>query len=349
MFRHNLDVLPALKYAKYNLRGEITINIHGKILCFRTNNRRLTLKLVREYLPFFKIVPYSGRKDFMLDIIFGFQEIDFNFNNENKFDQWDFKNRTSKHDNFYLQGDKVFYYQKNVGIGFWDKTQGRLMLIDDDPVLNSNFKYFFYTVLFDWLSRNGYFLMHGCGLEKDGKGILILGSSSAGKSTLAFNFLRKNFNCLGDNAILIKKEQGKFFLLPFLKYISLKDADAQKYPECIKLICRNRAYRRKYDKLSFKISDLKHGSVSKKSQLALILCPDLSKPGRILTKKVPQKRLKEDLRRNIEEMVLGISCKDKINQINLLSIDCAKAADAYYLYTRNNLDLIVDELNNLLK
>ncbi|MDD5045213.1 MAG: hypothetical protein PHG51_06730 [Candidatus Omnitrophica bacterium] len=331
-----------------NLNSQVTVDVYGKRVCLRTNNRRFVSQIIKEYLPFFKTFPPAIRNDLTLDIICGFKNIGADLDKRNKFDPWKRKDRRGEQGNFRLAGEKVFYYRKNIGAGYWDKARGRLFFNKDNPVLGGELKYFFYTALFDWLAKNGYFMMHGCALEKDGKGILILGSASAGKSTLAFNLLRGDFNCLGDNVILIKKEQNKLFLFPFLKYISLKERDALRHTQCLRLMRRRRVYRRKHDKLSFKISDLKPGLMQERSRLSLILCPDLGGRGRALTKKAASREVKKILRLNIEEMVLGISSAEKSHQVASLAQYCAQAVNAYYIYPKDKLGPIADRINELL-
>ena len=348
MFYCNPHILSTFKESRDNFKEEIILKVYTEKLCLRSNKRGLILKLIREYLPFFQITSHGKNKVFKLEIICGIKKIKHDFEKRKISNPWDYRYRAKAKNSFCFKGDNVFYFQQGIGFGSWNSKGGRLLLIKNKPALNGDLKYFFYTFLFDWLSRNGYFPLHGCSVALGDKGILILGQAAAGKSTLAIHLLRKNFNCLGDNTIFLKKEQNKFYLSPFLKYISLTASQARKYPECLRLMLRKRVYRRKPDKLSFRISDFDQGFDSRKAQLNLILFPNLRNPAGILTRKSAQSVVEKELRSSAQEMILGISNRGKSLQIKNLARNCAKTIPAYHIYTRHNLDLINQKIRNLL-
>ena len=68
-------------------------------------------------------------------------------------------------------------------------------------------------LLINILARGGGTMVHGLGINDGGKGIAFVGGSGRGKSTLAGFWKGKDgANILSDEHIIIKKENGQFFL-----------------------------------------------------------------------------------------------------------------------------------------
>lgn len=62
------------------------------------------------------------------------------------------------------------------------------------------------------LVQNGGLLLHGCGFERDGKAVLLVGKSGAGKTTAA-KLCRPDV-CFADDGVVLVREGDRFFLRP---------------------------------------------------------------------------------------------------------------------------------------
>ncbi|MCK4244330.1 MAG: hypothetical protein KAX20_01750 [Candidatus Omnitrophica bacterium] len=68
-------------------------------------------------------------------------------------------------------------------------------------------------LMINLLSQGKGFLIHSCGIESDGEGMLFAGSSRAGKSTIAKLAINKEkVKVLNDDRIITRKDNGKFLI-----------------------------------------------------------------------------------------------------------------------------------------
>ena len=66
-------------------------------------------------------------------------------------------------------------------------------------------------LMINYLARGRGVIIHGCGIEKDGEGILFVGESGAGKSTIANLWNREGgIEILSDDRIIVRKIGDKF-------------------------------------------------------------------------------------------------------------------------------------------
>jgi len=79
-------------------------------------------------------------------------------------------------------------------------------------------------------THNGFF-MHASASEKNGRALVFTGSSGCGKSTI-MRFLHPDFPALADDTIIIKREEGRYFVYqtPYIEKNSWVKKGNEKYP-----------------------------------------------------------------------------------------------------------------------
>ena len=83
----------------------------------------------------------------------------------------------------------------------------------------------------DWdvlslLATRDMFAFHAAAYENGkGKGILLPGRTSTGKTTIAFSALRSGYGFVGDDVVLYRQDGKDLSLLPFKSYLSLKQGE----------------------------------------------------------------------------------------------------------------------------
>lgn len=66
------------------------------------------------------------------------------------------------------------------------------------------------------LCKKGYFLIHSAGVSKNNRATLLAGRGGAFKSRLAIDFIRNEFDCLGDDLVIIHKDKVLSFPINFV-------------------------------------------------------------------------------------------------------------------------------------
>ena len=89
----------------------------------------------------------------------------------------------------------------------------------------------FTIVLVELLKRRRRLSVQAAGFCLAGKGLLIPGTTGAGKSTLAIALLRAGFSFLGDDVILLEQSQNGPRMLALSDEIDLDDTTVQLFPE----------------------------------------------------------------------------------------------------------------------
>jgi hypothetical protein len=89
-----------------------------------------------------------------------------------------------------------------------------------------------FTVPFiESLKRRGLYSLHAAGLCVGDKGLLIAGTSGAGKTTLTIALLRAGFDYMGDDTIFLTERSGDLRALAFPDEIDITDRTAELFPE----------------------------------------------------------------------------------------------------------------------
>jgi hypothetical protein len=72
------------------------------------------------------------------------------------------------------------------------------------------------------LDARGGFILHGACMARDGRAIVLMGNSGAGKSTTAFNLTRFGFTGYADDAVLVTPQGDSMTVWPLTRYLSLR-------------------------------------------------------------------------------------------------------------------------------
>lgn len=86
------------------------------------------------------------------------------------------------------------------------------------------------------LWRYGFYELHAAGLAKEGKGLLLVGPSGSGKSSLALSLIRQGWHYLSDDMLILRRTPLGVEALPLRKYFKVKRSLTNKYPELTHLL-----------------------------------------------------------------------------------------------------------------
>lgn len=114
------------------------------------------------------------------------------------------------------------------------------------------------TILFELLTKNNGFLLHASASNSEGKAIVFLGQSGAGKSTIV-KLLHDKYPALADDMVIIRKEKKAYFLYqtPFFEKGYRTDKSPFKY-KLDRIFILNKAEYFKIVKLEKRELILKH-------------------------------------------------------------------------------------------
>lgn len=89
-------------------------------------------------------------------------------------------------------------------------------------------------ILLFW--RYGFYELHAAGLAKEGKGLLLVGPSGSGKSSLALSLVRQGWHYLSDDMLILRHTSLGVEALPLRRYFKVKQSLNSKYPELTHLL-----------------------------------------------------------------------------------------------------------------
>lgn len=72
------------------------------------------------------------------------------------------------------------------------------------------------------LRRRGYFLLHAAGISKNGKGLLFIGQTHAGKTTTALNLIMSGWELLSNDVVLVRKVGETFIAYPVPDVVTIR-------------------------------------------------------------------------------------------------------------------------------
>ncbi len=81
------------------------------------------------------------------------------------------------------------------------------------------------------LWRYGFYELHAAGLAKEGKGLLLVGPSGSGKSSLALSLVHQGWHYLSDDMLMLRHTSSGVEALPLRRYFKVKQSLISKYPE----------------------------------------------------------------------------------------------------------------------
>lgn len=86
------------------------------------------------------------------------------------------------------------------------------------------------------LWRYGFYELHAAGLAKEGKGLLLVGPSGSGKSSLALSLIRQGWHYLSDDMLILRHTSLGVEALPLRRYFKVKQSLINKYLELTHLL-----------------------------------------------------------------------------------------------------------------
>lgn len=90
---------------------------------------------------------------------------------------------------------------------------------------------FFLVGLIHLLAQYGYYDLHGAGLINNGCGVLFLGPSGSGKSSLALNLVKEGWHYASDDSAVMKAHDNHVSVLSFRKNFYVDPTAAERFPE----------------------------------------------------------------------------------------------------------------------
>lgn len=116
-------------------------------------------------------------------------------------------------------------------VAFMGKGAGCIGYVPEGEVHQPDFVYGLVLALCLLLRERGWFGLHGAGLVYQGQGILLIGRSDTGKSTLAYSLVRRGWHFLTDDALLVHLENGAVEAVSFRKDFGLDPESTRYFPE----------------------------------------------------------------------------------------------------------------------
>lgn len=232
----------------------------------------------------------------------------------------------------------ITYYKKGKLDIFKTSHQNYLLFYILDPLL------------LNLLKRLNLILLHSSCVAKNNKGILLCGSGGSGKSSLAFEFIRKNANFISDDLALIKKINKKTYALGADNQIWITDKIISFYPKLNFLRKRPARKKGKQFKRVLEKQDLKkiyNTSRVKKTKIDYLFFPKVNLNKKTIFKKISkQKAMIKMMQQKPPEAKSLI--KDKIalkNQFDTYQ-KLVQTTESYILNIGNdhhNLSLLIED------
>lgn len=125
-----------------------------------------------------------------------------------------------------------------------------------------------------WFKRRGLFFLHASCVSRNSQGILIVGHSRAGKSTLSLSAVRAGFKFLSDEQPLLSLRDGQIRVHSFPRRIRLHRTDARFFPELEPLLKSS-----PLERLIFPIQKFRAGCVTPSCKPRVLVFPKFHKQG----------------------------------------------------------------------
>jgi len=310
--------------------------MYGLRISINSENGKINSFLRSTCFPCFDTVRNPARPDFIINIILSDEAnnnlVSVRGESIKQSDIWKYHSLGEGVDKFSYDGQMVSYIQSGRSFNYWDKKLG-YCLWEGKNFDVSAFKYAVYTMMFDFLSKKGYAFFHGGGMVYKDKGFLLIGPSGAGKSTLSFRLLDYGFDCLGDDAVAVKRNNTSFDMHHFLRFISLKKNEARLQAKCCILLKRKRVVLRKPDKYCFRIEDLCKTAPIKKARVRYCFFLQPAIDARIV-KKLSYKKIEILLGNSMRDMFFGAEHTEKTRFSQEFAKGLCGSIEGFELYPR---------------
>jgi hypothetical protein len=131
---------------------------------------------------------------------------------------------------------------------------------------------FLHFAVTELLKLRGLYTLHATALEKEGRGVLIPGTSGRGKTTSCIALLRDGYRLLSDDHPLVRERDGELEILSFPVKIDVTDGTINFFPELLDAKERlHPGVRKRF----FYTEDLYPGRTANHCEPCVILCPQV--------------------------------------------------------------------------
>lgn len=113
---------------------------------------------------------------------------------------------------------------------------------DMDFVKEPALDFAFFQPLRMIMARNGLYCLHASAVQHGDTCILIPGTQNAGKSTIAFLFVKHGFKILCDDDCFFRSSNSRILLLPFPTKMGIRDGLLDNHPDLRKLLISDYRY-----------------------------------------------------------------------------------------------------------
>jgi hypothetical protein len=201
---------------------------------------------------------------------------------------------------------------------------------------------FFTLPLIECAKRRGLYNLHAAGLTRNGRGLLIAGTSGTGKSTLTLALMRAGFGFMGDDMVFIVKRPDGLRILGFHDEIDLTDDTARMFPELHFLL--DRPTRPGWPKRQLLAEDVYDVNIAREANPEVIIFPRVAHTQRTAITPISTGQAFMELMPSI----LLMEKRSSQEHLNALS-ELARQCRSYRLDTGHDIDAIPDLLRSLLE
>ncbi len=176
----------------------------------------------------------------------------------------------------YREDGYLFTVHGDVMLTGFNEDEGRTVGFVRDPANwpLDHYKQAIFITLYQYLRRQALYLIHASAISRDGRAVLIAGSSGAGKTTTMLTCVRADFQFLGDDTTLIERSpNGGTTVLSLLNTLHVTEQTIDWFPE---LIPHLSALPNPIGKRLVMVNEVYPGCVAREAQVTAILAPEVS-------------------------------------------------------------------------
>jgi hypothetical protein len=195
--------------------------------------------------------------------------------------------------------------------------------------------------LLEMLKRRGLYNVHAAGLSRGGRGLLVAGSSGAGKTTLTIALARAGFDFLSDDMVFLSTQRGALRVHAFPDEVDVTDTTAQFFPELRPLLSRPR--QPGWPKRSFRLETIYNTNVAWTCEPAALVFPRITRTATSRLEPIPANEALLELLPNV------LLTEPRACQAHLAALaQVTSATPCYRLWTGDDFDALPDLLGDLI-
>jgi hypothetical protein len=192
------------------------------------------------------------------------------------------------------------------------------------------------------LRSRGLYAIHGAGLERGGRGIIMVGVSGAGKTTSCLSLMRAGFGCLSDDHPLLKADGATMSLLPFPGRIAVTEKTADWFPE---LAAAKDGFRQDTRKRSFELASFPCYRVAGPCRPELLIFPRIIDWPESSFEELPKTRALEQL---LPQTLLVLDQALAVRQFQVMA-ELVKRTDCFLLHFGEDVARLPELVDTLLQ